>query len=367
MFVDTIYSSLCSLSICLDQSVPDLNLRRQANAAANNNNAPPPPPRDDRAYFGAAAGLWGEEIPEDTDAAEDAEDGQEQGAEEEAEEEGGNSDLDDDDSLDEKAPTNDNLSHEFASISITGKKNRITYNAAESDNGHILHNPKISEMDNRKVAIFSIWLPSQYTEGTINPYIMRGGRQVVIELKTDPSWLTPMAIAMSAAAVDGTIVGEMCKGYLREIQNIFQTKPGKLVKKLVFNIPFVAEEDFCKELLDDPRFTGHGYCLADMRNENGESGYQMTCCIIEVKGDEHKKTTAATKQTINIRQERERVEEREREQQKFQRERADFVCYQQHNRQQRVQANQANREAEAARSAQRNQDHYVGSDDETME
>lgn len=186
-----------------------------------------------------------------------------------------------------KPPTSAKASSKAPSSKASSKNpaaaaDRIHLNTSASNLDFFVHNPRVMVKDGRKAAIITLQLPAQISEDLVTAHVNGGGRQITVEWKLDASWMVPQLIATSMNAVANTLVGETCQNYVNE-----HLECEILKKRLVFDIPFQAEERFSGKLLDSA--DSMTYSLVETMN--GKKGYQMTLAVMEVRQDHQKKVT----------------------------------------------------------------------------
>mmetsp|Transcript_7788 Transcript_7788/g.14682 ORF Transcript_7788/g.14682 Transcript_7788/m.14682 type:complete len:278 (+) Transcript_7788:515-1348(+) len=167
----------------------------------------------------------------------------------------------------------------------------------------------MQSVDGRQVATCSIWVPSQLSGLELSSYVQDGGKQVVIDISEDSTYLEPEIMSGFMEAELGTVLGEMWNKYCI----IKRVNCGK--KVLVFDIPFEAEEEFYMGLFpSDVNGQSQGFVVKEVEKENGQGGLMITFAVIEKPRKEHKVRTPVSKGA--------KLSYREMMEMKFQKERA---------------------------------------------
>ena len=241
-------------------------------------------PDDVSPFFGAGAGASQppakEEADDDDVSAEEAEednrDEDDQSIAESIDSECGN--------VDDDAEDIDNISHTISSLYPFTQSDRIVLNKKQSTVIVPVFSPKLSSMEGRRVAVASIFLPEQLSQHYI-PHISDGGRSVVITFPRNAdnyeefflSTVTPTGV-LKELWVD-LLTEEMDAAVAKNI-DISQNYGSE---RMIFKLPFKAEEDFFGGLFPSTDVAGQrGIAASHMTNTVGtSSGVVLTFGVIE--------------------------------------------------------------------------------------
>lgn len=159
----------------------------------------------------------------------------------------------------------------------------IALNVGFSDLDLNIYTPKIFIHDGRRVAALTMWFPTHYDTSDVSAVVNDGGYKVTVEFCPPREFLTPITQAATSMACVGSSLGET-------YAVLFQSMKNNNSKKLVFDLPFQAEEKLCPGALGKS-FGEEGIDVVDVDLGNGKTGRQLILAVREVLSETFKKET----------------------------------------------------------------------------
>mmetsp|Transcript_9448 Transcript_9448/g.17782 ORF Transcript_9448/g.17782 Transcript_9448/m.17782 type:complete len:216 (+) Transcript_9448:306-953(+) len=155
----------------------------------------------------------------------------------------------------------------------------------------------------------TMWFPTHYDTCDVSAVVNDGGYKVTVEFCPPREFLTPITQAATSMACVGSSLGET-------YAVLFQSMKNKNSKKLVFDLPFQAEERLCPEALGKS-FGEEGIDVVDVDLGNGKTGRQLILAVREVLSESFKKETVG-RRTFRVNQQQQQYHQQQQSQQQYQ-------------------------------------------------
>lgn len=158
----------------------------------------------------------------------------------------------------------------------------IHLNVENTDVDRDVYAPQVFLSGRRRVAVMTVWFPAQYNEEDITALITDGGKSLTITFSPPRDFLSPPALAASnVSSVSGCRLGEVYGVFYDEL-------PKNFIKKMVFDLPFQAEESLCPEALGK-HVHDSGIEIVDVDLGGGRVARQIILAVREILSDDQKK------------------------------------------------------------------------------